>query len=137
MKIKKLNQEHLEPLRKLRNESREWFFNKDFITQEQQQVWYASIKNSKKVKFYIIEVGNQVAGSLSLTKTKEGIEIGNVLLDGNLRGKGIMTKVVNKLIKNKDKSKFYARILLENINSQNLFSRCGFVKTAYVMELKC
>lgn len=136
MKIKKLKQEYLEPLRKLRNSNREWFFNKDFVTPEKQQEWYESISRTKKIRFYIIEIENQVVGSLSLTKTREGVEIGNILLDDTFRGQGIMTKVIQKLIKNK-KNKFYARILLENLNSQNLFKRCGFVKTAYVMELKC
>lgn len=136
MKIKKLKKEHLDALRQMRNKNRQWFFDKNEITPGQQQAWYESICNSTKVRFYIIEIENEVAGSLSLTKTKEGIEIGNVLLDDRFRGQGIMTKAIGKLIKNKNKV-FCARILLENIDSQNLFERCGFTKVAYIMELKC
>lgn len=136
MKIKKLKERHLDALRQLRNKNRQWFFNKSTITPTQQQAWYNSIRNDTKIRFYIIEVEDEVAGSLSLTKTKEGIEIGNVLLDNRFRGQGIMTKAIRKLIKNKNKD-FFARILLENIDSQNLFERCGFTKVAYIMEIKC
>jgi len=136
MKIKKLKKEHLDALRQMRNKSRQWFFNKDEITPDQQRAWYASICNNPKVRFYIIEIDDEVAGSLSLTKTKEGIEVGNVLLDDRFRGQGIMTKAIRKLTKSKNKD-FCARILLENIDSQNLFERCGFTKVAYIMELKC
>lgn len=134
MKICKLKECHIEPLRKLRNENREWFFNNQIVTAEQQKVWYDYIIVNKKTKFYIIEDKDRVIGALSLTKTKEGIEVGNIILDEDYRGKGIMTKAIGKLVKNK-KHKFYARILLDNLSSQNLFSRCGFKKTAYVMEL--
>lgn len=136
MKIKKLKKEHLDALRQMRNKNRQWFFDKNEITPDQQRAWYASICDNTKVRFYIIEIENEVAGSLSLTKTKEGIEIGNVLLDDRFRGQGIMTKAIRKLVKTKNKV-FCARILLENIDSQNLFERCGFTKVAYIMELKC
>ena len=134
MKIKRIKEKHLESLRKIRNANREWFFNKDIISQESQLSWYKSIKDNAKIKFYIIEIDEEVAGSLSLTKTKSGIEIGNILLDDRFRGKGIMTEAIKKIIKNKNK-KFYARIILENTASQNLFERCGFVKSAYILEL--
>ena len=135
MKVIKLNEKYIENLRVMRNENSQWFFDNRSITPEEQQKWYESIKINKKVKFYIIKIDNQVAGALSLTATKEGIEVGNIILDKNFRGKGIMTEAINKLVKNK-KGKFYARILLENFNSQNLFERCGFKKTAYIVELK-
>jgi len=136
MKLQKLKKEHLETIRNIRNNNRQWFFNKLFITQKQQKKWFNEVKKNKKIKFYVIIVKNNIAGAVSMTKTKEGIEIGNVVLDEKYKGQGVMTEAIKKLIKN-NKKIFYARILLDNNRSQLLFERCGFKKTAYIMEYEC
>lgn len=135
MKIVKLKKHHIEALRILRNNNREYFFNKKLITPARQESWFNSLESNKDVQFYVVEENKLVIGSLSLKKTPEGIEVGNVILDNNFRGKGIMTNLINELVKKSKGKVFYARVFLTNTDSQKLFERCGFKKIAYIMEL--
>jgi len=131
MNLRKLEERDLEAVRRLRNSNRSAFFDQREITAEQQRRWFAGLP-AKPVKFYVLEVGQQVIGTVSLTSCDEGIEVGNITLDDNYRGHGHMTSAIGQLMK--EKGRYFAKILAENTASQRLFARSGFAETYRTFE---
>ena len=97
MTLRPLSAEDLETVRRLRNDNRDHYFDSREITPEQQARWFAALAG-KPVRFYVIEEGGAVVGTISVTDTPDGREIGNLVLDAAYRGRGLMTAAVTQLI---------------------------------------
>lgn len=123
MRLRPLEPADLEVVRELRNRNREWFFHDQEITAEQQRRWFEGLA-SRPVRFYVIEEDELVVGTISVTETPEGREVGNLLLDEAYRGRGLMSRAIEQVIG--EPGKYFALVRPDNANSLRLFERAGF-----------
>lgn len=131
MKLRRLVADDLEVVRKLRNDNRAAFFDDATISAEAQQRWFARL-NERPVAFYVIEVDGAVVGTISITDTSEGREIGNLVLDRNHRGRGLMTEAIRELTR--EPGRYFAMIKPGNQPSLAAFDRAGFQAEAVRMS---
>src|SRR5687767_5255463 len=96
MRLRRLATSDLERVRQLRNASRDAFFDSREISAEEQQAWFARL-SEKPVEFYVIEDEGRVIGTVSVTDTTNGREIGNLVLDEAFRGRGLMRQAIEQL----------------------------------------
>ena len=89
------------------------------------------VKSSPYSKWYIIEVDEERAGSIYLTKQNE---IGIFLNDG-LQEKGIGSNALNVLIGKNPDLRYLANINPENKKSIKFFKKLGFTLIQYTYEL--
>ena len=117
----------LEAVRRLRNQSRDAFFDTAEISAEQQARWFANLKG-RAVRFFVIEEGGEVVGTISVTETGRGREIGNLVLDHRYRGRGLMTEAVRELTV--EPGNYFAEVKPGNQQSLAVFERAGFFTSA-------
>lgn len=123
MKIRLIEEKDLPVCRKLRNDNRHWFYDCGPVSEERHRAWYNHVKD--KHEFYVIEEDGKVIGTISSKKVGlSAYEIGNLTLDEEYRGRGLMTEAV-KLMMN-TYFDYYATTLPENVKSQAVFLRAGF-----------
>jgi RimJ/RimL family protein N-acetyltransferase len=96
MRIRPLTKDDLETVRRLRNDSRDAFFDNREISAEDQARWFERLRD-RPVAFYVLEVDGRVVGTISITETAAGREIGNLVLDPAYRGRGLMQSAVAQL----------------------------------------
>lgn len=123
MILRPIEERDLEVVRRLRNESRSWFFFDGEIDAEQQRRWFAQLPG-QGVRFYVIEVDGSVVGTASARDTPEGTEIGNLLLDPAQRGRGLMHQAVDELTR--APGTYFGLVKPDNENSIRVFERSGF-----------
>jgi diamine N-acetyltransferase len=94
--LKSLEKGNIEKLRILRNQNKDWFINKDFITEENQIKWYENYLEKKNDFMFAIEIKDnpgEFVGAIAIydIDLKKGCaEIGRTLVDSKLcGGKGI------------------------------------------------
>jgi RimJ/RimL family protein N-acetyltransferase len=131
--LEQITRKHLEFVRKLRNENRQWFFNKRIISKAQQLEWYKHLDHN----FSIILLDGVPIGTISehhvhnveiLHRTYVGIyEIGNLMLDKKHQGKGYMTEAIRQMTKRG--GFFVAFVKPENSASLKVFERAEFWRT--------
>jgi RimJ/RimL family protein N-acetyltransferase len=131
MRLRLLEQRDLERVRELRNRNRSWFFDDAEITAEQQQRWFESLPG-RPLRFYVIEEDGAVAGTISVTETREGNEIGNLILDEAYRGRGLMTQAVARLTE--QPGRYFSRVKTDNAASVGVFLRAGFTEEHVVLS---
>ena len=88
MHLRPLAESDLETIRLLRNRYREAFFDDREISADAQRRWFDALPQ-KPVEFYVIEDEGRVVGTVSVTTTTDGKEVGNLLLDASCRGRGL------------------------------------------------
>src|SRR5690349_18055177 len=91
--LRSLEKDDLSWVRELRNKNREYFFDNNLVTKEQQEKWFKALD----YPFYIIEYNGNPAGTIGIKKNNTYIEIHNVLIDEIYRGKGILKEVMRLL----------------------------------------
>jgi RimJ/RimL family protein N-acetyltransferase len=128
MRLRPVEERDLEVVRELRNRNRDWFFQDDEITPEQHAAWFASLA-SRRQRFYVIEQGDRVVGTISVTERNEGNEVGNLVLAEEFRGSGLMTRAVENVLR--EPGRYFARVKPDNEASLAVFRRAGF-RGAYV-----
>ena len=89
------------------------------------------VKSSPYSKWYIIEVDEERAGSIYLTKQNE---IG-IFLNEGLQEKGIGSNALNVLIGKNPDLRYLANINPENKKSIEFFKKLGFTLIQYTYEL--
>jgi RimJ/RimL family protein N-acetyltransferase len=113
----------LERVRELRNANSEWFFSAAEISREQQQEWFAQLR-ARRVRFYVIEEDGRVVGTISVTEGPDWYEVGNLLLDEEYRGQGLMGRALERVL---DASgRYYALVKPENLASLEVFRKAAF-----------
>ena len=89
------------------------------------------VKSSPYSKWYIIEIDEERAGSIYLTKQNE---IG-IFLNEGLQEKGIGSNALNLLIGKNPDLRYLANINPENKKSIKFFKKLGFTLIQYTYEL--
>lgn len=123
MRLRPIERRDLDRIRELRNANREWFFDDAEISREQHERWFDGL-SEHPVAFYVIEVEGAVVGTVSVTDTPDGREIGNLVLDSGHRGRGLMTQAVAQLTR--DPGRYFAEVRPDNQASLGVFERVGF-----------
>jgi len=123
MHIRPLTAADLERVRQLRNQSRHAFFDDREISPGDQARWFERLPG-RPVRFFVIEADAIVVGTISLTETPEGIEVGNLVLDPSYRGRGIMQRAVTQLTG--EPGTYVAYVKPENRASRRVFEATGF-----------
>lgn len=85
-------------------------------------------------RMLIVDKTDKISGYINYFKTysfSEHLEIGYIIFDENVRGKGISTEAlqlfVDYLFKSKKPHRFEIRIHQDNIPSQKVAEKCGFI----------
>jgi RimJ/RimL family protein N-acetyltransferase len=128
VRVRRVARDDLPAIRDLRNRNRSWFFDDREVTAEQHEAWFASLKE-RAVDFYVIEVDERVAGTISLARRGDDIEVGNLILDDEYRGRGLMTQAIEQLCT--APGKYFAHVKPGNDASARVFDRAGFDRTLY------
>jgi RimJ/RimL family protein N-acetyltransferase len=123
MQLRPLAEADLETVRRLRNGSRQFFFYDAEISAEQHAAWFRALP-SKPVDFWVIEDAGVVVGTVSATRSAEGIEIGNLVLDPAARGRGLMRTAVEQLTTGP--GRYFADVKTGNSASLAVFEATGF-----------
>lgn len=123
MHLRRLERPDLETIRRLRNRDRHLFFDDREVSPDAQERWFESLPR-KPVAFFVIEEDGQVVGTISVTTTAEGKEIGNLLLDMAYRGRGLMRRAVEQLTA--EPGRYFSRVKPANLPSQRVFLASGF-----------
>jgi RimJ/RimL family protein N-acetyltransferase len=131
MRLRRLTVNDLERVRQLRNASREAFFDSREISADEQRAWFDRLID-KPVEFYVIEEDGLVVGTISVTDTPKGREIGNLVLDDAFRGRGLMRQAVEQL--SAAPGVYYAEIKADNDRSRAVFRDTGFVDTMVIVH---
>ena len=126
MRIRLLTKDDLETVRQLRNGSRHAFFDDREISAEQQAQWFERLRD-RRVSFFVIEVDGRVVGTISVSETPHGREIGNLVLDHAYRRQGIMKRAVEQLTA--EPGTYFADVKNGNEPSLRVFTATGFDPT--------
>jgi RimJ/RimL family protein N-acetyltransferase len=123
MQIRPLTAADLERVRQLRNQSRGAFFDDREISPGDQAAWFERLP-TRPVRFFVIEVDATVVGTISLTETPDGVEVGNLVLDPSYRGRGLMQGAVTQLTS--EPGTYIADVKPDNDSSRRVFEATGF-----------
>lgn len=131
MRLRPLAEQDLETIRALRNRDRHCFFDSREITSAAHRRWFQSLP-AAPVEFFVIEDEGRVVGTISVTTSADGKEIGNLLLDHLSRGRGLMLRAVTQLTASP--ARYFARVKSGNSASERVFRAAGFSAQATPSE---
>ena len=123
MRLRPVAAADLEIIRQLRNANRESFLYDSEVSVEQHAAWFRAIAD-KPINFYVIEEDGLVVGTISTTRSDEGIEVGNLTLERAARGKGLMRQAVGELTARP--GHYFAEVKSGNAPSLAVFDATGF-----------
>lgn len=124
--LKQITIEDLEFARRLRNKNRRYFFNSNYITQEENQAWFRKILQDNLFVFYIIWLEKRRIGTVSYKMNRNHAEIGNVLISNTYRGKGYFHKTMEVLLSLYPRRDVFVKVQPENSNAINVYLSLGF-----------
>ena len=127
MQLRPLAEGDLEFVRLLRNANRRFFFTDAEISSEQQRRWFATLP-AKPIDFYIIENDGAAVGTISATRADGWVEIGNLLLNPDARGQGLMRRAVEELTA--QPGRYFSAVKTDNTKSRAVFEATGFTVAA-------
>ena len=135
VRLDTIQQDDLEFLRRLRNQERQWFFDRTEITEAAQQAWHQRLPLSPDTHWYLVRADNARAGCFSIKVGMDGrAEVRCILLSPEFRGRGVMTRAIHKAMADLGPQlRYFAEVLPDNAESLKLFSRLGFA-TRFVTE---
>jgi RimJ/RimL family protein N-acetyltransferase len=125
--LRTLAEADLEIIRLLRNRHRHAFFDDREITPDAQRQWFASLPG-RSVEFFVIEEGGTVIGTISVTTSAAGKEVGNLLLNTAYRGRGLMQRAVAQVTA--APARYVAHVKAGNTPSLRVFRAAGFSERA-------
>lgn len=116
--IEPINKSHLRSLRLWKNQNKNYFFHKDFITHKDQTKWYKLFKSRKDDYMFVITKNNSLVGCMGIRLINDEWDVYNVIL-GNLKysKKGIMNTAFLKMIQyafSLKKAKISLKVLKNN-----------------------
>lgn len=123
MRVRPIEERDLEAVLWLRNRNRMWFFYDAEVSAEDHRAWFDSLAQ-RPIRFYVIEEDDTVVGTVSVTETAEGREVGNLLLHDAYRGRGLMAKALELVCG--ESGRYFARVKPDNEASRRVFERAGF-----------
>jgi RimJ/RimL family protein N-acetyltransferase len=129
MRLRPLSRGDLDAVRRLRNDSRESFFDTREVSADQQLEWYGRL-HTMPVAFFVIEEDGAVVGTISVTNRGPDCEVGNLVLDPACRGRGLMRQAVEQLTA--APGEYFADVKAGNTPSLNVFRAAGFSEESAV-----
>lgn len=138
VRLRLIQEEDLERLRRWRNENRSYFFDSRYITKEGQQNWYANVYLKKDNDLiFIIESGGKPIGTVSLyliDLSAGQAEFGRMVIgDLKSRRKGLAQDASKALIRwgfsDLGLRKIVLEVLANNQPAICLYEKIGFQKT--------
>ena len=130
--IRQLERQDIELLRTWRNDSREYFFNKEIISRDAQVGWYERyINKSNDYMFTAVDrKTNKICGFAGVYDFKDKqCEFGRIVTGENA-GRGIgteMTMAICELVfDNYGVGRIVSEVLVSNIASNRMFIKAGF-----------
>lgn len=98
IKIREININDLENLRKWKNLNKNYFFHKEDITQTQQTLWFEKFLKDPNNHMYIVEYNEQPVGCMGFRKLVEEVDAYNIIKgEGNLP-KGSMSYAFQSML---------------------------------------
>ncbi|HMS65118.1 MAG TPA: GNAT family N-acetyltransferase [Ignavibacteria bacterium] len=88
---------------------------------------YTKLLNDPTVNHQTIIVDNIIAGSVSKFEMDGHSEI-TYWIDRKFWGKGVATSALGKLLEIENMRPVFARVAFDNIGSQKVLEKCGFIK---------
>jgi len=88
---------------------------------------YSKFLNDPTINNQTILVGNRIAGSIAKFEIDGNAEV-TYWIDKKFWGQGIATIALKELLKNENKRPILGRTAFDNIGSQRVLEKCGFVK---------
>jgi RimJ/RimL family protein N-acetyltransferase len=136
--LREITAADLEFARELRNLTRGSFFDPAPVSAAAQRQWFERYRRSDGYAFYVVWVGDERAGTLSVRdRGEEGSEVGNVALGPAWRGRGIMRRAIRALIESRPEvRRWFAVVKPDNAESLALLQGLGFQPTRVVLELE-
>ncbi|HYB95511.1 MAG TPA: GNAT family N-acetyltransferase [Vicinamibacterales bacterium] len=123
MRLRALTTDDLEAVRRLRNDNRHAFFDDREISADDHRRWFERLSD-RPITFYVLEEDSRVVGTISVTQTPHGREIGNLVLDREFRGRGLMRQAVLQLTS--EPGTYVADVKPDNHASLSVFNAAGF-----------
>jgi RimJ/RimL family protein N-acetyltransferase len=136
IELKPLRPSDLEYIRKLRNANCEFFFYPQKVTQKQHDEWYKKWLDNPFQFFYLIYYRGAAIGTVSVTASfeKKCWEIGNVIIEKDMRGKGVLENVI-EILRQTYGSTLMLRVRGDNERAIKAYQKCGFKIKSLTMEL--
>lgn len=104
------------------------FMAKDHTDKEAYIAKYTNFLNDPTINMRTILVNGIIAGSVSKYVMEGDAEI-TYWIDKQYWGQGIATKALNEFLKIETTRPIYGRVAFDNIGSQKVLEKCGFVKS--------
>jgi RimJ/RimL family protein N-acetyltransferase len=107
-----------------------WFFSGKRFTSREVMKWIKTLPATDEI--YMVEYEGELIGTCSIYNVdweKKTAEIGRIVVQGDRRGKGLGTKILNEVVHMctmKGLKMIYANIKQDNISSQKAFTKAGF-----------
>lgn len=106
-------------------------FNQEKINWEDHQIWFKNKLKDENCIFYLIkDVQNELIAQVRFDKINNEADI-SISITPKFRGKGYGAKIIEatskKVFKEKDIKKINAYVKKENIASQTIFEKAGFI----------
>ncbi len=146
IELKPIDEGDLEQLRSWRNSYAEQFFTHDYITKQQQRIWYEHYQQNFTDNMFMIQLkdGTKI-GSIALYNinlSDRTANIGRILILEDYQGKGFAEdaiRVVKRIaFENMKLYKLKLETFLDNAAAISLYHRCGFVANKRpIMLMEC
>lgn len=105
------------------------FTSKDPADKEAYFKKYTKHLNDPTINMQTILVDETIAGSIAKFEMEGDTEI-TYWIDSNYWGKGIATTALKKLLTIENTRPIFGRVAFDNLGSQKVLEKCGFVKIA-------
>ncbi|MEO8769893.1 MAG: GNAT family N-acetyltransferase [Ferruginibacter sp.] len=103
------------------------FTAKDPTDKEAYLEKYSKFLHEPTINMLTILIDETIIGSISKFEIQGDAEI-TYWLDKNFWGKGIATTALNYLLANENARPIFGRVAFDNLGSQKVLEKCGFVK---------
>ncbi|MBL8016737.1 MAG: GNAT family N-acetyltransferase [Ignavibacteria bacterium] len=88
---------------------------------------YTKLLNDPAINMQTIKINGEIAGSVSKFEIEGDAEI-TYWIDRKYWGQGIATTALKELLKTEPARPIYGRIAFDNIASQKVLEKCGFIR---------
>ena len=138
-----INEELIEQIRKWRNSKQvsQYMYTNHHISKDEHDKWISKLKTKNTARAWVIKSDNKPIGLASLSDINyknKTTEWGFYIADEKMRGKGIGTLILQKLMnivfKDMKLNEMKTMVLGNNIVAIRLYEKMGFKKTSVLDE---
>lgn len=111
--LKSINQNDIELLRQWKNENRNSFFHKEYITEEQQKQWFTSFSQRKNDYMFLVYSDGKPIGCMGIRLLDHVWDVYNVIR-GIGSGNGIMSRAMKYMLSHFKYYPITVKVLVDN-----------------------